>query len=127
MSTKRAVHPPDGPKWDLPLSPAVVSGDLVYLAGQVGVDGTGELVSDSFEEQTDAVFRNMRLCLAEVGLDFEDVVKVNAFVVNLDDFGTFNEVYARYFTGPPYPARTTVRADLVNGFLVEVEGVARMR
>jgi 2-iminobutanoate/2-iminopropanoate deaminase len=121
---ERTAIQPDGlavPK--PPYSPVVVSGDLVYTAGQVPFDENGELVSDEFREQAHQTFRNLGRCLQAAGCSFGDVVKVNAYVTDFADFPVFNEVYREYFS-EPYPARTTIGAQLV-GFKLEVEAVAR--
>jgi 2-iminobutanoate/2-iminopropanoate deaminase len=102
----------------------VISGDHVYTAGQVALDTNGELVAGGFEEQTRQVFANLRACLQAADCDFEDVVKVNAYLTDLENFPSFNAVYEEHFT-PPFPARTTVQAGLAPGFLVEIEAVAR--
>jgi 2-iminobutanoate/2-iminopropanoate deaminase len=106
-----------------PYSPVVVTGDLVYTAGQAPFDVDGKLVSDDVAEQTRQTLRNLGACLAAAGCGFEDVVKVNAYLTSLDDFPAYNEVYLEFFDAP-YPARTTVQAGLV-GFKVEIEAVAR--
>jgi 2-iminobutanoate/2-iminopropanoate deaminase len=123
----RDARQPDGlarPK--APYSPVVVSGDQVYTAGQVAFDPNGELVPGGVEEQTRQVFANLRSCLEAAGCTFDDVVKVNAFLTDLDNFAAFNAVYAEHFSAP-YPVRTTVQAGLAPGLLVEVEVVARLR
>jgi reactive intermediate/imine deaminase len=109
-----------------PYSPVVVSGDLVYTAGQVAFDANGDLVPGGMAEQARQALENIGACLREAGSDFADVIKVNAFVTDLAQFEQFNEVYREYFT-EPYPARTTVGAALPPGLLVEVEAVARVR
>jgi 2-iminobutanoate/2-iminopropanoate deaminase len=106
-----------------PYSPVVVTGDLVYTAGQAPFDVDGKLVSDDVAEQTRQTLQNLGACLAAAGCGFEDVVKVNAYLTSLDDFPAYNEVYLEFFDAP-YPARTTVQAGLV-GFKVEIEAVAR--
>jgi 2-iminobutanoate/2-iminopropanoate deaminase len=113
------------PRPAAPYSPVVVSGDHVYTAGQVALDAAGELVPGGIEEQTHQVFANLRACLHAAGCDFEDVVKVNAYLVDLDEFPAYNVVYRSYFS-EPFPARTTVQAGLAPGFLVEIEAVARL-
>jgi 2-iminobutanoate/2-iminopropanoate deaminase len=105
-----------------PYSPVIVTGDLVYTAGQAPFDVDGKLVSDDVAEQTRQTLRNLGACLAAAGCGFEDVVKVNAYLTSLDDFPAYNEVYLEFFDAP-YPARTTVQAGLV-GFKVEIEAVA---
>ena len=118
---------PDGlvrPK--APYSPVVRSGDHVYTAGQVAFDATGTLVAGGTGEQTRQVLANLEACLGAAGCTFDDVVKVNVFLVDLADFEEFNEVYRAAFT-EPYPVRTTVQAGLPGGIRVEIEAVARLR
>jgi 2-iminobutanoate/2-iminopropanoate deaminase len=120
----RTALQPDGvvaPKF--PYSPVVVSGDLVYTAGQGPFDEEGNLVSEDFAEQAHQTLRNVGRCLEAAGCTFADVIKVNAYVADLGEFGAFNDIYREYFT-EPYPARTTVGASLV-GFKIEVEAIAR--
>jgi 2-iminobutanoate/2-iminopropanoate deaminase len=117
---------PDGlvrPK--APYSPVVRSGDHVYTAGQVAFDATGTLVAGGAAEQTRQVLANLEACLGAAGCTFDDVVKVNVFLVDLADFEEFNEVYRAAFT-EPYPVRTTVQAGLPGGIRVEIEAVARL-
>ena len=117
---------PDGlvrPK--APYSPVVLSGDHVYTAGQVAFDATGTLVAGGTGEQTRQVLANLEACLDAAGCTFDDVVKVNVFLVDLADFEEFNEVYRAAFT-EPYPVRTTVQAGLPGGIRVEIEAVARL-
>ena len=107
-----------------PYSPVVVAGGLVYTAGQVALDAEGSIVPGGIEEQTDQVLDNIERCLAAAGCSMDDVVKVLAFLSDLDAFEGFNRVYARRFA-EPYPARSTVGVRLAPGLLVEIEVVAR--
>lgn len=107
-----------------PYSPVVISGDLVYTAGQVAHDAEGLLVAGGIEEQTRRTLENVRACLEAAGCTLDDVLKVSAFLVDLGDFDGYNRVYREFF-GEPYPARTSVQAGLPSGVLVEIEAVAR--
>jgi 2-iminobutanoate/2-iminopropanoate deaminase len=107
-----------------PYSPVVVSGDLVYTAGQVAFDETGQLVAGGIEEQTRRTLENLTACLRAGGCGLGDVLKVNAYLSDLGDFEGFNGVYEEFFEAP-YPARTTVGVALPGGLLVEIEAVAR--
>jgi 2-iminobutanoate/2-iminopropanoate deaminase len=106
-----------------PYSPVVVSGDLVYTAGQVGTDTSGA-PADGIEAQTRQALENLRLCLEAAGAGLGDVLKVTAYLTDMASFAAYNEVYREVFD-PPYPARTTVGAMLAPGLLVEIEAVAR--
>jgi 2-iminobutanoate/2-iminopropanoate deaminase len=121
--TLEARFPEGAGKPIAPYSPVIVSDGLVAISGQIPLDAEGRLVSDDFAEQAHQVFDNLGSCLAAAGCGFEDVLKVNAYLVDFDDFATYNEVYATYFT-LPFPARTTVQAGLL-GFRIEVDAWAR--
>ena len=120
-----ALFPDDLVRPKAPYSPVVRSGDHVYTAGQVAFDATGTLVAGGTAEQTRQVLANLEACLGAAGCTFDDVVKVNVFLVDLADFEEFNEVYREAFT-EPYPVRTTVQAGLPGGIRVEIEAVARL-
>ena len=107
-----------------PYSPVVVSGDLVFTAGQVALDEHGSIVPGGIEEQTRQVLDNVERCLAAAGCSMGDVTKVTVFLADLSDFDHFNGVYAQRFA-EPFPARSTVGVRLADGLLVEIEVVAR--
>jgi 2-iminobutanoate/2-iminopropanoate deaminase len=125
LVARDARHPEGFVRPAVPLISVVVSGDFVYTSGQVAFDAEGTLVSGGLEEQTVQVFENLRACLAAAGCALDDVVKVNAYLTDLDQFDVFNRAYAERFT-EPYPARTTVGVKLADGLLVEIEAVARI-
>jgi 2-iminobutanoate/2-iminopropanoate deaminase len=108
-----------------PYSQAVVHGDLVFVAGQLGVDPeTNQVVEGGIEAQTGQVMKNLGAILEEAGSSLRNVLKASIFLVDLGDFGAMNDVYARY-VGPDFPARATVQIDgLPSGALVEIEVVA---
>jgi 2-iminobutanoate/2-iminopropanoate deaminase len=122
----RAIQPHDVAVSASPLSPVVVSGDLVLTSGQIGADASGAIVEGGVVPQARQALENVRLCLAAAGCDLADVIKVNGYLVDLADFAAYNEVYREFF-GEPFPARTTVGAALAPGLLVEVEAIARRR
>ena len=117
------VYLPDLPRPAGPYSPAVRAGDFVYVSGQVPRDpATGALAGEDFPTQARAVLANVRRVLEAAGAGTEDVVSVIVYLVNVDDWGAFNEVYKEFFKAP-FPSRTAVGADL-RGILVEVSCVA---
>jgi 2-iminobutanoate/2-iminopropanoate deaminase len=111
-----------------PYAQAVVAGDVVYCAGQVGLDPvSGTLVTGGIAAETARACENLRAVLIAAGLALEDVVKTTVYVVDLGEFATLNEVYGRYFPAP-HPARATVQvAALPAGARVEIEAVAVRR
>jgi 2-iminobutanoate/2-iminopropanoate deaminase len=104
----------------------VVAGDLVFCAGQVGIDpATGKLVPGGLAAEAARAIENLRAVLTAAGLGLADVVKTTVYVVDLGEFAALNEVYGRYFP-PPHPARATVQvAALPAGGRIEIEAVAR--
>jgi 2-iminobutanoate/2-iminopropanoate deaminase len=121
---RQALQPEGMAKPRPPYSPVVVSGDLVYTAGQVAFDSSGTLIGGGIAEQTRRTLENVRTCLEAAGCTMDDVVKVTAFLADLGDFAGYNEVYAEFFD-EPYPARSSVQAGLPPKTLVEIEVVAR--
>lgn len=109
-----------------PYSQAVVSGDLVFCSGQVGLDpASGELVPGGTASEVRRVLANLRAVLAAAGCAPGDVVRTTIFLVDLADFAAVNEVYGEVFA-PPYPARSTVGvAALPRGARVEIDAIAR--
>ena len=117
------VYLPDLPQPAGPYSPAVRAGDFVYVSGQVPRDpATGALAGADIATQARAVLANVRRVLEAAGATTADVVSVIVYLVDVDDWGAFNEAYKEFFT-EPYPSRTAVGCDL-RGILVEVSCVA---
>jgi 2-iminobutanoate/2-iminopropanoate deaminase len=115
--------PPDVPAPTGAYSPGVRFGNLLFVSGQVPRDvRTGELLGDDIRAQSRGVLANLRRVLEAGGASLDDVVAVTVYLADVDDWGTFNEVYRETFS-PPYPSRTAVGAQL-RGILVEVNAVA---
>ena len=107
-----------------PYSQGFVSGNLVFTSGQIPISvGTGEVVGGGIAEQTEQVIKNLKAVLEAAGSSLAKVVKTTCFLVDMNDFAAFNEVYAKHFTGKP--ARSTVAVkQLPKSVLVEIETVA---
>jgi reactive intermediate/imine deaminase len=108
---------------NVPLSPAVRAGDLVYVSGQVPTGKDGKVVAGGVEEQTRQVLENVKAALALAGCEMGDVVKCLVILTDAADFAAFNKVYASYFPQQP-PARTTLAAKLMIDIKVEIEAIA---
>lgn len=128
---KRFINP-DGLSNPTGYSHVVISGGTVYVSGQVSLNDKGEVVGKGdMRAQAIRVFENLRLCLKAAGVGFNDVIKVNYYVVNLkpDDLAVIREVRKNYLPAENPPASTLVSvAGLVNpDLMLEVELVARLR
>ena len=125
--SKRVVHTERAPApfQGAPYSQGIVHGDLVFIAGQVGIDPeTNQVVGGGIEAQTEQAMKNISAVLEAAGSSLANVLKASIFLVDFGDFPAMNEVYAR-FVGPDFPARATVQiAGLPSGALVEIEVVA---
>jgi 2-iminobutanoate/2-iminopropanoate deaminase len=123
--TKRAVRTADAPAAIGPYAQAVVSGDLVFLSGQIPLDPEqGKLVDGTIEDETRRVLENLSAVLAAEGLDLNAIVKTTVYLRDLADFPRMNQVYAEFFT-EPFPARATVQVSaLPRGARVEIDAIA---
>ena len=121
------VSTPNAPAAIGPYSQAVRAGDFLFTAGQIALDpATGKLVDGDIVQQTDRAMQNLTAVLSAANAAWADVVKTTVFLVDLADFPTFNEAYARHL-GDARPARSTVQvAALPRGARVEIEVVARV-
>ena len=107
-----------------PYSQAVKVNGMVYTSGQIALTPEGEMLGDDVVLQTKQVFSNLKAVLAEAGTSLDNVVKVMAFVADINDFATVNEIYAEAF-GDHKPARSLVAAKtLPKNALVEIEVIA---
>ncbi len=124
---KKIVSTDKAPKAIGPYSQAILAEDLVFTAGQIGLDpATMELAEGGIEAQTRQVLNNLKYVLesADSGLRF--AIKTTVFLQDMADFAKMNAVYAEFFPENP-PARSTVQvAALPKGALVEIECVARL-
>ena len=119
------VHTNDAPAAIGPYSQAVSTTGMVYTSGQIALPAEGgELVGESAAEQTRVVMNNLRAVLTAAGSGLERVVKTNIYLVDMEDFPSVNEVYAKAM-GSHRPARATVAvAQLPRGSRVEIDCIA---
>jgi len=113
------------PKAVGPYSQAVVSGNFVFVSGQIPLDPeTGKMVDGDIEEKTRRVLKNVSAVLESVGLSLKNVVKVTVFVTDLSNFEKVNKVYSEFF-GDHKPARSFVEVSaLPKGAEIEIEVIA---
>lgn len=108
-----------------PYSQAVVAGEWVFTAGQIGLTSAGNLKA-TIEAQTLQALQNLAAVLAVAGGGWRDVVKTTVYLTDLADFEAFNAVYAEVVE-EPLPARSTVQVSrLPKDALVEIDAIARL-
>lgn len=118
------IHTDQAPAAIGPYSQAVRAGQLIFTAGQLGIDPTTGKLVEGVEAQTHQAMRNLQAILQAAGTDLAHVVKTTIFVADLNDFATINTIYGSYFESEP-PARSTVQvARLPLDARVEIEMVA---
>tara|TARA_B100001996_G_scaffold173695_1_gene132531 strand:+ start:542 stop:949 length:408 start_codon:yes stop_codon:yes gene_type:complete len=103
---------------------AVSGGTTIYLSGQIPlVPKTMEVVEGGIEEQIHQVFMNLTAVCEESKGSLSDIVKLNIFLTDLNNFATLNEIMSTYFS-EPYPARAAIGVnELPKGVSVEMDGV----
>lgn len=109
-----------------PYNQAIVAGDFVFVAGQLGLRPGDSAVEGDIATQTEQALTNLGAILEAAGSSLGNLVKTTVFLQNLDDFQAMNEVYATRVGDRP-PARSTFEvAKLPSGGLVEIEAVAHL-
>lgn len=105
---------------------AIGPGRIVYFAGQLGMDRSGKMGAN-IREQIELAFENLKAALTSVGADFERLVKVNNYIVDIGkNIAQFREIRDKYVSTAAPPASTTVGVpELARpGALFEIEAVA---
>ncbi len=108
-----------------PYSQAVIHDGLIYLSGQGPIDPqTNEVTLGTVEKEAELTLENIRIILEEAGSSLNNVLRVTVYLLDMKEYGRFNEVYRRYFQ-TDLPARTCVQAaKLPFGIRVEIDAIA---
>ena len=105
---------------------AILSGDLIFVSGQVASDpATGQIIAKTIEDQVAQALRNIETILQAADADRNDVVRCGVFLADLNDFAAMNRSYAAFF-GDSLPARTTVQVGL-GALRIEIDAIAVRR
>jgi len=125
MSTREQISTPGAPAAAGPYSQAMRAGDLVFVAGQLGLDpATGEFVAEDAAGQAEQVLANLAAILEAAGSGLDRLLKTTVFLVDIADWARVNVVYERVVP-EPYPARSAFAVrELPKGARVEIEAVA---
>lgn len=105
-------------------SPAIITGDLVFTSGQIGIDSKTGQLAEGMEAQFQQVFKNLAAVLEASRSSVDHIVKATVFLADMNDYNAMNELYRKQFKGDP-PARTTVQvARLPRDARIEIEAIA---
>jgi 2-iminobutanoate/2-iminopropanoate deaminase len=110
-----------------PYSQVIRAGDLVYTAGQPGINpSTGEVAGSTFEAQARQAFANLRAVLEDAGSGLERVIKVTCYVGDPGGFSKLNDLFAEFFPVKP-PVRSAPMVQLPRGLLFSIDAIALVR
>lgn len=123
----KAIATSDAPSAIGPYSQGFVSGELLFISGQLPIDPTtGEFVDGGIEEMTHQVIKNTRAIARAAGTDLNRAVKTTIFLTDMADFAAVNQIYAQYFS-EVLPARAVVQvAALPKGGTIEMESIVQL-
>ncbi len=109
-----------------PYSQGIVVGNILFASGQIAINpATGEIEGADIVAQTEQVMKNIGALLEAAGTDYTKVAKTTCFLADMNDFATFNEIYAKYFTEKPARSCVAVKT-LPKNVLCEVEVIAEV-
>ena len=122
---KKIIYSDDAPKTLGVYSQGTLGGGLIFVSGQLPVDPkTSKFIEQDIKKQTRQVFKNIEKILAAEGAGFQDILKINTFLLNIDDFKGMNEAFQEFFPAEP-PARTTSTVQAFPpGVLIEIDAIA---
>ncbi len=107
-----------------PYSQGIIANGFLFASGQIPINPeNGEIEGKNITEQAELVMKNIGEILKEAGTSYEKVVKTTCFLADMEDFGAFNTVYEKYFTGKPARSCVAVK-QLPKSVLCEVEILA---
>jgi len=111
-----------------PYSKARIVNETLYIAGQIARDETGELVSGDIKESTRQCMKNIGTILKDYKMDYKDLVMVQIFLMDLDDYDFVNEAYRDFFTDEIFPARLCLQvAKIPGGSPIEISAIAETK
>jgi len=118
------VNSPGMPKQLGPYSHAVRAGELLFVAGQAGLDpSTGAVPDGDFDVEARQAFTNLRTVVDAAGASLGRVVKTTVFLSSADDFPAMNQLFAEFFPADP-PVRSTPIVALPRGLRISIEAIA---
>jgi 2-iminobutanoate/2-iminopropanoate deaminase len=125
MTTRKVILTPKAPKASATHSQGIKVENTLYVCGQLGlIPATHKLVSGGAEKETHQIMENIKAILEAGGFSIDDIVQLQIFLVDFNDFSDVIKAYGTYFSGLP-PVRTTVQvAYLAHDAKVEITATA---
>ena len=122
---KKTIYSSKAPKPLGVYSQGVAAGEFVFVSGQIPIDPqTNKLIEKDIRKQTRQIFKNIEQILATEDLGLKDIVKISAFLLNIDDFKDMNDVFQEFFPDN-FPARTTITVKTFpQDVLIEIDAIA---
>lgn len=121
---KKVISTDKAPAAIGPYSQAIEVNNMIYTSGVIPVNPATGMIAEGAKAQAEQAFTNLTNLIEAAGSSMDRVVKTTVFIKEMDDFGTVNEVYERFFPAP-FPARSCVEvARLPKDVLLEIEAVA---
>lgn len=123
---KKIINTENAPAPIGPYNQAVLSGNILYISGQIPMDPrTGTLIDGDIKKETKQSMENLKAILTAANMTFDHVVKSTIFLKDMHQFSEVNEVYGTYFNTETAPARETVEvANLPKFVHVEISMIA---
>jgi 2-iminobutanoate/2-iminopropanoate deaminase len=107
-----------------PYSQAVKFNGVLYTSGQIALKLNGEMVENDIKKQTRQIFENIKAILEDNGTFMSEIIKINIFLTDMNDFGIVNVIMAEVF-GDHKPARSTIEvAGLPKNAMIEMDVIA---
>ena len=123
----KAISTSNAPSAIGPYSQAIVHNGMVYTSGQIAINPVnGNIEAVTIEEQTHQVCKNLKAVLEASGSSLDSVIKTVCFLADMNDFATFNSIYAEYFTSKPARSCVAVKT-LPKNVLVEIDAIAEAK
>lgn len=110
-----------------PVAPVVIAGGFAFVSGHIAMDPvTGEIIHGTIEEETRYAIGNLKMVVEEMGASLDDVVKIDLFMADMDEFDRMNVVYEEFFGNECPPARVGVATTLWGGMKIEIGATVKM-
>ena len=112
------------PKAIGPYSQAIKVNGFLYTSGQIALKLNGKMVKNDIKKQTKQVFKNLKAILEFNKSKIEDIIKINIFLIDMDDFQVVNKIMEKIF-GEHKPPRSTIAVkSLPKNALIEIDLIA---